>query len=189
MKINLPLVIEIEESRGRFTLFLCVRSLWTAMEEDDGVGRGVDRDGEDELPAARGEGCTVPRARIKALVNAISQYQDIYPVLQRGVQFLCQELCDVDNAHANDKEITRSIQSFVETGALTGTVQAMNTNLESPAFISSCVELLIALVNYAEELMTSVLRKTGKSALIIDDTWNYLTVNLWYHSWNPILLQ
>ncbi|KAG7387303.1 hypothetical protein PHYPSEUDO_014482 [Phytophthora pseudosyringae] len=128
------------------------------MEEiADGVERGSDQDGEEELSTAQGEGSTVSRARIEALVNAISQYQDVYPVVQRGVQFLCQELCD---GGAHDEEITRTIQTFIETEALTDTVNAMATNLDSPAFISSCFELLVALVNKADELMAGALWKT-----------------------------
>ncbi|KAG3169541.1 hypothetical protein PI126_g2779 [Phytophthora idaei] len=127
------------------------------MEGERGVGQGSDEDGNEDLSTAQVEGSIVPRTRTEALLNAISQYQDVYPVLQRGVQLLHQELCVADT---NDEEITRSIQVFMETGALKETVKAMTANLDSPAFISSCFELLVALVNKADELIAEALQKT-----------------------------
>ncbi|GMF09207.1 unnamed protein product [Phytophthora lilii] len=103
----------------------------------------------------------VPKARIETLVNTISQYKDVYPVLQRGVQFLGQELCDGGDDDEHCKEVTRFVEYFVKAGSLTDTVSAMLANLDSPAFISSCFELLIAMINNAEELMTFALEKSG----------------------------
>ncbi|KAG2860092.1 hypothetical protein PC113_g8357 [Phytophthora cactorum] len=133
------------------------------MEGERGVGQGSDEDGNEDLSTAQVEGSIVPRTRTEALLNAISQYQDVYPVLQRGVQLLHQELCVADT---NDEEITRSIQAFMETGALKETVKAMTANLDSPAFISSCFELLVALVNKADKLIAEALQKTEILAVL-----------------------
>ncbi|KAG2945319.1 hypothetical protein PC119_g11579 [Phytophthora cactorum] len=59
-----------------------------------------------------------------------------------------------------------AIQAFMETGALKETVKAMTANLDSPAFISSCFELLVALVNKADKLIAEALQKTEILAVL-----------------------
>ncbi|ETL42792.1 hypothetical protein L916_06475 [Phytophthora nicotianae] len=133
------------------------------MEGDIGVGQGSERDGDENQRTAQMEGSFVHGNRMEALVNAIAQYQDVYPVVQRGVQLLRQELCDGDTS---GDEITRSIQAFIDTGTLKATVSAMTVNLDSSAFIRPCFELLVVLMNKADEVMTRALWKTEILAIL-----------------------
>ncbi|KUF99189.1 Calcium-dependent protein kinase 29 [Phytophthora nicotianae] len=79
------------------------------------------------------------------------------PCCAACVQLLRQELCDGDTS---GDEITRSIQAFIDTGTLKATVSAMTVNLDSSAFIRPCFELLVVLMNKADEVMTRALWKT-----------------------------
>jgi hypothetical protein len=129
------------------------------MEGDN--RREVGSDDEEETRGRLGSDAADPRLRKEALVIAISQDQDVYPVLQRAVQFLCEELSQGSIAGEDDQDVTCTIESFIKTGALVGTVRAMVANLDSPAFISSCFELLTVLTNSAEERLTAALMDTG----------------------------
>ncbi|KAF4137956.1 hypothetical protein GN958_ATG12909 [Phytophthora infestans] len=133
------------------------------MEGDTGVDQGADQDGDGDFSTAQPERSTVPITRMEALIQAISQYRDVYPVVQRAVQLLLPELCDRD---ADDEDITSSIQAFIKSGALVETVRAMSVNLDSPAFIGPCVELLVALVNKAGKLIAEALWETEILAVL-----------------------
>ncbi|KAL3668118.1 hypothetical protein V7S43_006981 [Phytophthora oleae] len=125
---------------------------------NDSAGQESERgNGDERLTSVQGKPFT---ARIEALINAISQYRDVYPVLQRGVQFLCQVLCNESCGNTHNEEVVRVIQLLVESETLEDTISAMADNLDSPTFIRSCFELLAALVDKASELVAGALWKT-----------------------------
>ncbi|GMF38093.1 unnamed protein product [Phytophthora fragariaefolia] len=141
---------------------------------------GRDKEGnaneQDKVPAIR--------TRVEALVNSISQYQDIYPVLQRGIELLHQTLSDEATTDEIIEEADRSIEVLFGTGALEGTVRAMVANLDSPAFILSCFKLLLAMLKPAGNSLAEALWKTGMNALETTLTAMGITMNVTNYSEN-----
>lgn len=146
-------MIKFEESRGPVSIWCEV-----GMPGSDG------QETEEVAYADQHQDPARPRSRAEALIHTLSQYQDVYPVLQRGIQFLYQELSDGIAADKDDQEIKDCIGSFIATGALVGTVDAMLANLDSPAFIASCFELLLGMLNIAEDIVASSILKNGKTS-------------------------